>query len=162
MAGKRGPNKRTGYVEALLKKIDCCPFTGMARIAMGDVPCLECDGGGKMGYTMLDDKIVPDINSTQILTCMKCHGTGKEPVPYETRGHQFAQLANYIAPKKRSVEATKTDITRVVIKDYTGAGQEITAEAVKRDESIKQLDFMPGDVMTFEGELEEDEEEQEA
>lgn len=121
-------SKNTEYVKSIMERMECCPFEGMAKIAMGQVDCLECDGEGEQGYTMLEDKIIPDVNSGQKLTCMRCHGKGVEPVPYEVRGRQFAELANYLAPKKKSIESKNTEVTQVVIRDYTGAGQEITGQ----------------------------------
>jgi len=125
-------NSDRKYVRELLTEIDCDPFLGMARIAMGQVPCLECHGTGKMGYQMLADETYVANVDWPHETCRRCAGHGREPVSYETRGRQFAELANYLKPKLKSVDNTTTETTRVIIKDYSnGATDMIEAQAQK-------------------------------
>jgi hypothetical protein len=82
------PNKATADVKAKLAAMGADPIRGMALIAMGEVPCVQCKGGA------------PD--------CPRCHGTGQEPISAELQGRMWAELAKYVAPQMRSTE-TKID-----------------------------------------------------
>src|SRR5689334_10116780 len=92
---RRGtPNRRTGEVAERLAALGCDPIEGMARIAMGDVPCPACDGSG-MGGGNHGEPAEP---------CPACQGRGKELVRADLRARMLAELAGYVYPKHKAVE----------------------------------------------------------
>lgn len=91
---KKGtPNKPCHDIADKLQRLGCDPIEGMARIALGDVDCPFCQAAG----------MVADA------PCAMCFGTGKEPIKADLRGKMFAELAQYIHPKRKAVEVTGPD-----------------------------------------------------
>ena len=96
------PNKATADVAAKLAAIGCDPISGMALLAMGQAPCPPCHGSGKAAAPVRTDK--PVARAPTKVVCAACGGTGKDIVPTKLRGDMMAELAQYIAPKRRAIE----------------------------------------------------------
>lgn len=90
------PNKATASIEEKLARLGCDPLEGMARIALNDLPCGVCRGKGKTKY-MRDGKI-------SVRICESCYGTLYEACAPELRGKMLAELAQYVAPKRKAIE----------------------------------------------------------
>jgi len=90
---KGTPNKLTQEVQHRLAELGCDPIAGMARIAEDVTPCLVCTHG------LLEDGRV----------CGQCQGTGKLQSPPELRGRMYAELAQYVAPKRKAIEVSGPD-----------------------------------------------------
>ena len=103
---KGSPNRRTVEVAERLAALGCDPLEGMARIALGDVPCLTCKGGGRVRLGPAG-KVVAEGGREG--ACPRCLGDGREPVPYELRARMSAELAEYVAPKRSRVEHSGPD-----------------------------------------------------
>ncbi len=93
---KPGPGRPKGSktkqqlgIEEMLASVGCDPILGMAKIALGEVPCLN-----------------PKCSAE----CETCEGSGLQPVPLDLRAKMFSELAQYVAPKRKAVEHTG-DIT---------------------------------------------------
>lgn len=102
MAGT--PNKQTTDVITKLAALGCDPIEGMARIALGDVPCPQCAASGEAGYMLTADGYIFDPASGTKMTCRICWGSGKEPIETKLRADMFKELTQYVAPKRRAVE----------------------------------------------------------
>lgn len=90
---KKGtPNKPCHDIADKLQRLGCDPIEGMARIALGDMPCPSCVGRG-----------LPKD------TCEDCGGSGAEAIKADLKGKMFAELAQYIHPKRKAVEVTGPD-----------------------------------------------------
>lgn len=92
---KGTPNQITKDVAARLAAIGCDPIIGMAQLAMGIAECTHCGARGKV--------LNPD-NPMRKIPCPACHGTKRELVAIELRARMFSELANYVAPKRKSIE----------------------------------------------------------
>ena len=93
---KGTPNKRTQEVAEILARLGCDPFTGMATIALNQLPCGVCRGKGRTKY-----KVDGEVHER---TCESCYGTLFEACSPELRGKMNAELAQYIAPKRKAIE----------------------------------------------------------
>jgi len=110
---KGSKNKRQGGIADKLRALDCDPIEGMARLASGQIDCLHCDDKGMMTLlacmllinSRIDSDAMPAL-SKQTVVCPICSGTKKEYVQHKTRGDMFKELAQYIAPKRRSIEVS--------------------------------------------------------
>jgi DnaJ-class molecular chaperone len=78
----------------MLQKLDCDPILGMAKIALGDVPCPVCKGEGSVRW--------PGSELSQ--RCDACQGTGRDAVPIELRARMMVELAQYVASKRKAVD----------------------------------------------------------
>ena len=103
---KGSKNRRTLEVEARLARLNCDPFEGMARIAMAQCPCPTCNGALRARYVVAAFGIYVDPDKGEEMTCRTGWGTGREPIAPELRGRMCAELAQYIAPKRKAVEHT--------------------------------------------------------
>ncbi len=112
---KKGtPNKNTKEVMATLDAMGCNPIEGLARIAMGDAPCLSCRDGqvtAPQFYRMT--KLSPPLHwkgrdarslNRMMVDCPNCSGTGVAIVSSELSGNMFKELAQYVAPKRKAIE----------------------------------------------------------
>jgi len=95
---KGTPNKLTKEAIEILERLGCNPIEGMAKIAAGDIPCRVCRGKGKTLYQPARGKELAER------TCESCYGSGKEIITPELSGKMYAELANYIYPKRRAIE----------------------------------------------------------
>lgn len=120
--GGRAPgtkNRATLAIEERLASMGCDPLVGMARIASGDVPCGTCHGELKTRYRLPEGHhaescavnkramaVVPkcDCEGIGLRTCESCYGTNKEKVTPDLRGRMYAELAQYVAPKRKAIE----------------------------------------------------------
>jgi hypothetical protein len=119
---KKGtPNKDTREIAERLAALGCDPIEGMARIAQGDSPCPECHSAGKQLYSMGIAGPYVDIDNGKPMTCAKCHGTGKEPIPAKLAGEMYRELAQYIAPKRKAVEMSGEVKTTLPVIPIPGA-----------------------------------------
>lgn len=103
------PNRQTVDIMAKLAKLKCDPIIGMARIAMGDVPCDRCAGSGTAKYVRTDTggwAFDPEEGSPS--TCRVCWGSRKEPVDLKLQADMHKELAQYVAPKRKAVELSGT------------------------------------------------------
>lgn len=100
-------NKRTPEAIALLESLGVDGLEGMAKIAIGDVPCLTCLGKGRAKYSIAE-KLGPyrDEELGQERICLTCQGTGRHPVEMETRAAMFKEVAQYAYPKKKAIEVS--------------------------------------------------------
>jgi hypothetical protein len=115
---KKGtPNKLTQDVMAKLEALGCDPIEGMARIALGEARCFVCVDGQVTRAQFLElsglrapanwaekptDEV--DAESTEMVTCPRCGGSGEAMVDTKQRGEMFKELAQYVAPKRKAVE----------------------------------------------------------
>ncbi|MBZ5607253.1 MAG: hypothetical protein LAP38_03275 [Acidobacteriia bacterium] len=100
---KGTPNKLTREAIEILERLGCNPIEGMARIAQGDVPCRVCRGKGKTLYQPARGKELAER------TCESCYGRGLEIITPELSGKMYAELAQYIFPKRKAIEHTVTE-----------------------------------------------------
>jgi len=91
---KGSVNKATADVMAKLKALGCDPFTGMAKLASGLFPCPPCNETGVLANGE---------------ACPACAGAGVQPVPLKIIGDMNAELAQYVAPKRKAVEMSIPD-----------------------------------------------------
>lgn len=91
---KKGtPNRATRTVRETLDALGCDPFTGMAQIASGKIPCGACAGSpGKNKVKAKDGTFYERV-------CESCYGTLLEKVSPETRAKMYSELARYIQPQ---------------------------------------------------------------
>lgn len=129
---KGTPNRATLEVIEKLEELGCDPIIGMAHIAMGDVVCPTCHGEGKAPYRICIENgpyWTPEEEGGELMVCKTCQGSGKEPVPTMLRGKMYAELACYVAPKRKAVELKgDASATTVVIRNYTGAKGKVIRE----------------------------------
>ncbi len=114
-------NKRTQEVIDRLASLKCDPIEGMALIALGKAKCPECAGKKVQLYSMGVMNYVVDTRDGMEMTCQQCSGTGFEPTPLELRGRMFAELAQYIAPKRKAIEHS------------TGGEEEMTLNVILKE-----------------------------
>jgi len=91
---KGTPNKKTTAIREKLDRLGLDPIEGMARIALGDVPCPVCKGEGRISYP----------GSEPGFGCEPCHGSGRELVAIELRARMLSELASYVEPKRKAVD----------------------------------------------------------
>ena len=106
---KGTPNKINAEVAARLAGLGCDPIEGMVKIALRECECPTCQGTLRAKYTLGPVGIYLDPDSGKMMTCRTCWGTGKEPILPELRGKMFAELAQYIAPKRKAIEHSPGD-----------------------------------------------------
>lgn len=94
---KGTPNKATASVQQTLDRLGVDPFEGMAMIAKGEIPCGACHGVGQTKVKAADGTFYNR-------TCESCYGTNLEKVSPETRAKMYAELAQYVAPKRKAIE----------------------------------------------------------
>jgi hypothetical protein len=85
------------------------PIESMVLIAMQHVACPTCGGKGKAKFSVGVAGPYPDPDNGKVMTCRTCLGSGYEPMPADLRGRMCAELAQYIAPKRKAVEMTGAD-----------------------------------------------------
>ncbi len=95
------PNKTPFDAYTACHKYNCNPFQIMAQVALGDLPCNVCLGTGRTKY-MTNGEI-------HERTCESCYGSLKEHVSPETRNKAAAELAQYLASKRKQVDLTNSD-----------------------------------------------------
>jgi len=110
------PNKRTQDVQEKLARIGCDPIMGMAEIALNRLPCGVCRGELKTRYKLPDGehtKACKTSNSAECVcdgvsfrVCQSCYGSGWEACSPELRGKMYAEIANYVLPKRKAIEHT--------------------------------------------------------
>ena len=101
---KKGtPNKETRTLQEKLDSLGCDPIEGMALIASGKVPCGVCHGEGKTRYK------VPGTNKVGERLCESCYGTLLEHISPDLRGRMYAEIAQYLLPKRKALEVTGAD-----------------------------------------------------
>lgn len=111
------PNKTTLDVADKLARLKCDPIEGMARIALGDVPCPLCQQTGEVTlgqlYTHYGAKTtLENLEAGTLDTihqCPVCGGSGFDPVSTQIRLKSYSELAQYVAPKRKAVEVTGKD-----------------------------------------------------
>src|SRR5690242_1795873 len=112
----------TKEIQEKLKRLGCDPFKGMATIADNKLPCGVCRGKGKTPYKLADGSHAKDCAITEARlvkgklkctcngvgerVCESCYGTLFEACSPELRGKMHAELAQYVAPKRKAIEVT--------------------------------------------------------
>lgn len=124
---KGSVNKATLSIQDKLQRLGHDPIEGMAKIAMNELPCGVCRGTGKTLYrkpmkprvkcdncgyenpqAFVRCKVCesePDLELAERI-CMSCYGTLMEACSPSLRGQMNAELAQYIAPKRKAIEVT--------------------------------------------------------
>jgi hypothetical protein len=102
-------NKLTLGAIAKLAALNCDPLEGLAKIALGDVPCPTCRGELRARYSIGPGGFYLDPDDGQERTCRTCFGSGREPISPELRGKVLAELASFVAPKLRAVDHSSGD-----------------------------------------------------
>src|SRR4051794_2627720 len=102
---KGSPNKRTLAVAEMLARLGCDPILGMAKIALGDVPCLACKGEGSVRWS----------GSDAAYRCDACNGGGRDAVPIELRAKMMVELAQYVASKRKAVDHDGSSSEQLVV-----------------------------------------------
>ncbi len=74
----------------------------MALIAKGKIPCGACHERGKT-------KVKAPDGTFYDRTCESCYGTKLEKVSPETRAKMYAELGNYVAPKRKALDISNSD-----------------------------------------------------
>lgn len=101
------PNKRTLKqvdVQQRLDDLGFDPIESMVLIAMQHVGCPTCGGAGRAKFSAGIAGPYPDPDNGEEMTCRTCLGSGYEPMAPELRGKMCAELAQYIAPKRKATE----------------------------------------------------------
>lgn len=126
MASRAGiPNKRTQDIQEKLARIGCDPITGMAEIALNRLPCGVCRAELRTKYLLSSgthaDKCGFQIDKNGVIAgtctcegigvriCQSCYGSGWEACSPELRGKMYAEIANYVLPKRKAIEHTGED-----------------------------------------------------
>lgn len=121
MASRAGiPNKRTQDIQEKLERIGCDPIRGMAEIALNRLPCGVCRGELKTKYKLLIGTHATDCKPAEtdagctceglgVRTCQSCYGTGWEACSPELRGKMYAEIAQYVLPKRKAIEHSGVD-----------------------------------------------------
>ncbi len=129
-------NKATASAKEKLERIGCDPVTGMATIALNNLPCGVCRGEGRTRYSLGDSGLSPcddalcvqnraqdkpdpaffcvwcsntGTRNINIRTCLSCYGTLFEACSPELRGKMYAELATYVHTKLKAIEHTGKD-----------------------------------------------------
>ena len=87
-----------------MAQLGCDPIEGMAMIMMQRCLCPTCGGALQARYSIGRFGIYLDPDQGATMTCRTCWGTGREPISPELRGKMAAELAQYIAPKRKALE----------------------------------------------------------
>ncbi len=93
------PNKATEDINQKLQRLGCDPIEGMSVIALNKLPCGVCRGKGKTPYKLPDG----GIGSR---TCESCYGTLFENCSPELRGKMYAEISQYVLPKRKALEVS--------------------------------------------------------
>jgi phage/plasmid primase-like uncharacterized protein len=101
---KPGSRNKERTVREILDALNIEPIEGLALIAEGTAECTVCHGKGKSKYQ-------PDRGNGKVFErqCESCYGSGLERISPQTRVKAYAELAEYMHPKRKSVEVTGTD-----------------------------------------------------
>ena len=102
---KGTPNKKTAAIAERLERLGCDPIEGMAKIALGDVPCLACKGEGSVRWS----------GSDAAYRCDACNGGGRDAVPIELRAKMMVELAQYVASKRKAVDQDGSSSEQLVV-----------------------------------------------
>lgn len=115
------PNKRTQETAEKLARLGCDPITGMAHIAMNKLPCGVCRGELKTRYKLAEGVHTPECRQTLgpcgpctcegvgTRICQSCYGSGWEACSPELRGKMYAEIAQYVLPKRKAIEHSGID-----------------------------------------------------
>lgn len=113
------PNRRTQDIAEKLERIGCDPIRGMAEIALNRLPCGVCRGELKTRYKLPEGVHTPECraaNSDKCLcegvgvrVCQSCYGSGWEACSPELRGKMYAEIAQYVLPKRKAIEHSGVD-----------------------------------------------------
>ena len=113
------PNKRTQDLQAKLERIGCDPMLGMAEIALNRLPCGVCRGNLRTKYALpqgVHTKECSHGNTAECTcegigerVCQSCYGSGWEACSPELRGKMYAEIANYVLPKRKAIEHSGED-----------------------------------------------------
>lgn len=120
MATRAGiPNRRTQETAEKLARIGCDPITGMAEIALNRLPCGVCRGELKTKFKLPEGAHTPECRTANSVTCscdgigvrvcMSCYGSGWEACSPELRGKMYAEIAQYVLPKRKAIEHSGID-----------------------------------------------------
>ncbi len=121
---KGSPNKLTLTVQETLARLGVNPLEGMSTIACNELPCGVCRGTGKSFYKLPAGQHASDCDGSVIAPatlchcegigtrkCESCYGTLFEACSPELRGKMHAELAQYVAPKRKAIDHTNSDGT---------------------------------------------------
>lgn len=119
---KGTPNRRSQDIADKLERIGCDPLRGMAEIALNRLPCGVCRGELKTKYKLLPGDHSKECNKQGAgagadcicdgigtRTCMSCYGSGWEACSPELRGKMYAEIAQYVLPKRKAIEHSGID-----------------------------------------------------
>lgn len=127
---KKGtPNKRTEAIQEMLDRVGCNPLQGLAQISLRRVSCGTCvdeDGKptGTTRYILPDGRHASGCKAKKgeghggdycsclgisERTCLSCFGTLRERIGADLKFKADAELAQYVAPKRKAVEVTNPD-----------------------------------------------------
>lgn len=123
-------NRRTLDLQEKLARCGCDPLIGMAKIAMNNLPCGTCRGELRTKYflpagthadgcgmhAVVKAKRICTCEGIGERTCLSCYGSGWEACSPELRGKMYAELAQYVLPKRKAIEHTGPDGGPVGIK----------------------------------------------
>jgi hypothetical protein len=97
---KKGtPNKSTQTVEQMCQRLNCNPHEYMALVVINRVPCGVCRGSNKTPFTKED-------GTKGMRPCQSCWGSLMENCSPELRGKMAAELAQYLAAKRKALEVS--------------------------------------------------------
>ena len=116
---KGTPNKRTEAIQEMLDRVGCSPLEGLAAISMRRVPCGTCidDKREPTGFTRV--KLPAGDHAAECAKnegkrcscggftkreCQSCGGTLWEKIDVQTKLKADAELAQYVAPKRKAIE----------------------------------------------------------
>ena len=123
------PNKRTEAIQEMLDRVGCNPLEGLALISSRRVSCGTCvdEFGNPTGMTRfaLSDgyhahdckasKGTPHMSDFCTCSgigeriCLSCFGSLRERIGADLKFKADAELAQYVAPKRKAVEVTNPD-----------------------------------------------------
>lgn len=101
------PNRDTQDVTAKLAALGCDPIAGLAAIATGNEVCRVCLGTKKIKYRRRDDGELVFDPEGKLMDCLHCYGSGNELIPVAQLLKARAELAGYVAPKRKAIELTQ-------------------------------------------------------
>lgn len=104
---KGKPNRATLEISERLARLKCDTISGLAKIALRDVPCGVCFGKGRTKYKLPTGEGEPQRIGERV--CESCFGTLKERISPETSLKAYSELAQYEHPKRKAIEHSNPD-----------------------------------------------------
>lgn len=95
----KGVIERRFDIDTILQRCKCDPFEILARVSTNNVPCGVCRGTGKTNFQPVGEDKAPGVR-----VCQSCWGSKLERVDPKLLAWAAAEIAQYVAPKRKAIE----------------------------------------------------------